>query len=84
MTIMKIATVMVVTMIVWSFVTILFRGGRGFRRRRRPEHFKFSKEALGWLQGTEIPVDSSLHPYHRLWPFDPRPERRGNSGPGLS
>jgi len=55
MTIMKIATVMVVIMIVWSVVTILFRGGRGLPPPPTPEHFKFSKEALGWLQGTDLP-----------------------------
>ncbi|RPJ87353.1 MAG: APC family permease [Acidobacteria bacterium] len=55
MTIMKIATVMVVTMIVWSLVTILVRGGRGLPPPPTPEHFKFSKEAVGWLQGTELP-----------------------------
>jgi len=55
MTIMKIATVMVVTMIVWSLVTILVRGGRGLPPAPTPEHFKFSKEALGWFQGTSLP-----------------------------
>ncbi len=55
MTIMKIATVMVVIMIVWSLVTILFRGGRGLPPPPTAEHFKFSKEALGWLQGTSVP-----------------------------
>ncbi|MFB3903117.1 MAG: APC family permease [Acidobacteriota bacterium] len=55
MTIMKIATAMVVIMIVWSLMTILFRGGRGLPPAPTPDHFKFSKEALGWLQGTSIP-----------------------------
>jgi amino acid transporter len=55
MTIMKITTVMVVIMIVWSVVTILLRGGRGLPPAPTPQHFEFSKEALGWLQGTTIP-----------------------------
>ncbi len=55
MTIMKIATAMVVIMIVWSLVTILTRGGRGLPPAPTSEHFKFSKEALGWLQGTDVP-----------------------------
>ena len=55
MTIMKIATGMVVTMIVWSLITIVIRGGRGLPPPPTPEHFKFSKEALGWLQGTYVP-----------------------------
>ncbi len=55
MTIMKIATAMVVIMIVWSLITILLRGGRGLPPPPTPEHFKFGKEALGWLQGTDVP-----------------------------
>ncbi len=56
MTIMKIATAMVVIMIVWSLVTILYRGSRGLPPPPTTEHFKFGKEALGWLQGTDVPT----------------------------
>jgi len=54
MTIMKVATFMVVTMIGWSLVTILIRGSRGLPPAPTPEHFKFSRDALGWLQATEV------------------------------
>ncbi|RPI25024.1 MAG: APC family permease [Acidobacteria bacterium] len=56
MSIMKVATVMVVIMIGWGLLTVLVRGSRGLPPLPSTQSFKFSSEALGWLQGTSIPT----------------------------
>jgi amino acid transporter len=55
MSIMKVTVVMVVIMIVWGVVSVLAKGGR-VPPLPTPAHFKFSDEALGWLNGTSIPT----------------------------
>jgi amino acid transporter/nucleotide-binding universal stress UspA family protein len=55
MIIMKIASVMVVIMIVWGAVTLFIKPG-SLPPPPTPEHFTFSDEALGWLQGTSLPT----------------------------
>ncbi len=56
MQIMKVATVMVVLMIGWGIVTLLVRGGFGLPPAPSESSFKFSKKALGWLDGTSLPT----------------------------
>ena len=51
MQIMKITTVMVVILIVWSVVTIMIRGAH-LPPLPSPANFKYDKEAWGWLFGT--------------------------------
>ncbi len=55
LSIMKIASVMVVALLVWGFVTVLMRGGQ---LAPTPElnSMKFSEDALGWLKGTALPT----------------------------
>jgi amino acid transporter len=49
--IMKIATVMVVMMIVWSLITLAQRGGQ-LPPLPTPENLSFNEDALGWLKHT--------------------------------
>jgi amino acid transporter len=52
--IMKVTTVMVVIMILWCALTILERGGQ-MPPAPVPHNLKFSRDALGWLQGSIWP-----------------------------
>ena len=52
--IMQVTTVMVVVLIVWCTLTILERGGQ-MPPVPTPRHLTFSRDALGWLQGTVWP-----------------------------
>ena len=49
--IMQVTTVMVVTLIVWCVITWLWRGGQ-LPPAPLPRNLEFSRDALGWLQGT--------------------------------
>jgi len=51
MQIMKITTVMVVILILWSVITIIVRGAH-LPPLPSPTNFKMDKEAWGWLYGT--------------------------------
>ncbi len=51
MQIMKITTVMVIILIIWSVVTIVVRGAH-LPPLPSVSNFKFDKEAWGWLHGT--------------------------------
>ncbi len=57
--IMKVTTVMVVIMILWSALTILQRGGT-LPPTPVPRNLKFSDDALGWLQGTVWPTITAI------------------------
>jgi amino acid transporter len=52
--IMKVTTVMVVMMVVWCGLTLLWRGGQ-LPPTPEPRNLHFSREALGWLNGTIWP-----------------------------
>jgi amino acid transporter len=55
LSIMKVASVMVVALLVWGFLTILMRGGQ-IAPIPNLREMEFSKEALGWLKGTALPT----------------------------
>jgi amino acid transporter len=53
--IMRVATVMVVLLIVWGGLTLLVRGGQ-LAPTPDLRHMDFSDDALGWLKGTIFPT----------------------------
>jgi amino acid transporter len=55
LTIMKVACVMVVSLLVWGFLTLLLKGGQPVPTPVLKE-MDFSKDALGWLKGTMLPT----------------------------
>jgi amino acid transporter len=57
--IMQITTVMVAALLIWCPLTLLLRHKVGFPPAPAFENLKFSKDALGWLEGTfweQIPL----------------------------
>jgi amino acid transporter len=59
MTIMKIATVMVVALIVWCTLTLVQRGGALPPLPSR-DQIQFSNDALGWLKGSVWPTFTAI------------------------
>jgi len=59
MTIMKIATVMVVLLIAWCTLTLVHRGGSLPPLPTRG-HIQFSDDALGWLKGSVWPTFTAI------------------------
>ena len=59
MTIMKIATVMVVLLIAWCTVTLVHRGG-SLPPLPTLAHIQFSDDAVGWLKGTIWPTFTAV------------------------
>jgi amino acid transporter len=57
--IMRITTVMVVTLLVWSAFTLLTRGGQ-LPPTPTLDHLKFSDHALGWLKDTRFPAITAI------------------------
>ncbi len=57
--IVQITTVMVVVLLLWSGLTLLLRGGHLPPPPTLP-NLRFSKEALGWLNGTIWPTFTSI------------------------
>lgn len=55
LSIMKIASIMVVALLVWGGITILMRGGQ-LAPAPDLRKMKFTGEALGWLKGTALPT----------------------------
>ena len=58
LSIMKIASVMVVALLVWGFITVMMRGGQ-IAPIPNLKNMAFGEEALGWLKGsawTTIPL----------------------------
>ncbi len=53
--IMYVVTAMVVTILVWSGITLLSRPGISLPPLPSRETLHFSNEALGWLKGTSVP-----------------------------
>src|SRR5690349_12351318 len=54
--IMQITTVMVASLLIWCPLTILLRGGAQLPPLPAPANIHFSKDALGWLEGTVWPT----------------------------
>ncbi len=52
--IMQVTTVMLVTLLLWSVVTLLVRGSAPLPPPPTPANLQFSKEALGWWEGTRF------------------------------
>ena len=52
--VMKITSLMVVILLVWSVFT-LTRGSYALPPAPKPENLHFSKDALGWLAGSDLP-----------------------------
>jgi amino acid transporter len=57
--IIQITTVMVVVLLVWSGYTLLTRGGQ-VPPAPTLQHLHFSRDALGWLNGTRIPYITAI------------------------
>ena len=57
--IMRITTVMVVTLLVWSAFTLLTRGGQ-LPPTPTLDHLRFSDHALGWLKDTRFPAITAI------------------------
>jgi amino acid transporter len=55
LSIMKIATVMLVALLGWGFVTVLMRGGQ-LAPHPNLRTMAFTDEALGWLKGSALPA----------------------------
>jgi amino acid transporter len=55
LSIMKVASVMVVALLVWGFLTVLLRGGQ-LAPTPNLREMAFSGDALGWLKGTALPT----------------------------
>jgi amino acid transporter len=53
LTIMKVATVMVVALLLWGFVTLLMKGGQ-LAPFPDLKHMQFSEDALGWMKGSGL------------------------------
>jgi len=58
--IMQITTVMVVIFLIWCPLTLLLRGAAQFPPAPVPHNLHFSKDALGWLEGTSWPTIPAL------------------------
>jgi len=58
--IMQITTVMVVIFLIWCPLTLLLRGAAQFPPAPVPHNLHFSKDALGWLEGTSWPSIPAL------------------------
>ncbi len=54
--IMQITTVMVVALLIWCPLTLLIRGAAQIPPSPVPKHLTFTKESLGWFQGTIWPT----------------------------
>jgi amino acid transporter len=54
--IMQITTVMVVALLIWCPLTILLRGSWHFPPSPAPHNLHFTKESLGWFNGTMWPT----------------------------
>ena len=52
--IMQIMTVMVVAFLLWCPLTLLLRGPAAIPPAPLPENLVFSKDAVGWLEGTQL------------------------------
>jgi amino acid transporter len=57
--IMQVTTVMVVLLIAWCALTLVRQGG-AMPPPPRPQHIRFSHDALGWLQGTVWPSFTAI------------------------
>jgi amino acid transporter len=55
LSIMKIATVMLIALLGWGFVTLLMKGGQ-LAPLPNLKHMAFDKEAIGWLKGSALPA----------------------------
>jgi len=55
LSIMKVASVMVVALLVWGFITVMLRGGQ-LAPIPNLKNTEFGNEALGWLKGTALPT----------------------------
>ncbi|MGE5645884.1 MAG: APC family permease [Acidobacteriota bacterium] len=53
--VLQVTTVMVVALIIWCVVTLLVRGHAPLPPAPLPRNLEFSKEALGWFNGTFWP-----------------------------
>jgi amino acid transporter/nucleotide-binding universal stress UspA family protein len=58
--IMQITTVMVVIFLIWCPLTLLLRGAAQFPPSPLPHNLHFSKDALGWFEGTKWPTIPAL------------------------
>lgn len=58
--IMQITTVMVVMLLIWSAYTLFVRGGSPLPPSPTMEHIRFTKESLGWFEGTFWPTIASV------------------------
>ena len=54
--IMQITTVMVVALLIWCPLTLLLRGGAHLPPAPVPSNIHFTKDALGWFEGTVWPT----------------------------
>jgi amino acid transporter len=54
--IMQITTIMVIALLIWCPLTILLRGHAHVPPAPLPRNLAFSKEALGWFEGTTWPA----------------------------
>ena len=54
--IMQITTVMVAALLIWCPITLLIRGNVALPPAPTPANLHFTKESLGWLQGTFWPT----------------------------
>jgi amino acid transporter len=57
--IVQITTVMVVTLLLWGAYTLVVQGGQ-LAPPPTLSHLRFSKEALGWWQGTALPSFTAI------------------------
>src|SRR4029077_112593 len=57
--IIKVTTVMVVVLIGWCALTLVHRGG-ALPPPPTPAHMTFSRDALGWLNGTRWPQFTAI------------------------
>ena len=55
LSIMKVATAMVIALLIWGFITLVMRGGQ-LAPFPSPKNMSFSDEALGWLKGSAWPA----------------------------
>ena len=55
LSIMKVASVMVVALLVWGGITVFLKGGQ-LAPAPDLKHMKFGEDALGWLKGTALPT----------------------------
>lgn len=55
LSIMKVASVMLVALLIWGFITVMMRGGQ-LAPVPSLKNMTFSADALGWLKGTALPA----------------------------